>query len=105
MKRSNDWPNSQNIEQTKPCTTGRQRHRDNVPGDTPALYRKRSVFFPLLDHLASEIESRIITPKDRFLAQYLIPSKLHLLTPKKKINCGHAVCRRPARQKISGVQK
>ena len=58
--------NSQNIEPTKPRTTGRQRHRDNVPGDTPELYWKRSVFFPLLDHLASETESRIITPKERF---------------------------------------
>ena len=65
---------TQNIEPTKPRTTGRQMHRDNLPGDTPKLYWKRSVFYPLLDLLATEIESRIITPKDRFLAQYLIPS-------------------------------
>lgn len=76
--------NTQNIEPTKPRTAGRQMHRDNLPGDTPELYWKRSVFYPLLDHLATEIESRIITPKDRFLAQYLIPSKLHLLTPEKE---------------------
>ena len=84
MKRSNYWPNSKYIELTKPRTSGTQRHRDSVPGDTPKLYWKRSVFFPLLDHLASETESRIITPKDRFLVQYLIPSKLHLLTPEKE---------------------
>ena len=62
-----------------------RRFCNRITADTPELYWKRSVFYPLLDHLATEIESRIITPKDRFLAQYFkIPSKLHLLTPEKE---------------------
>jgi hypothetical protein len=46
------------------------------PADTPEEYWRRSVYYPLLDHIANELETRLVVPKDRFLAQYLIPSKL-----------------------------
>lgn len=71
----------QDVQPSKPRTAGRQQHRTNTPADTPEQYWRRSLFYPLLDHMANEIEERIIVPKDRFLAQYLIPSRLNLLTP------------------------
>jgi hypothetical protein len=39
----------------------------------------------LLDHIAIELETRLEVPKDRFLAQYLIPSKLASLTPEREL--------------------
>ena len=47
-----------------------------MPADTPEEYWRRSVYYPLLDHIANELETRLVVPKDLFLAQYLIPSKL-----------------------------
>jgi hypothetical protein len=34
---------------------------------------------------ANELETRLVVPKDRFLAQYLIPSKLASLTPEREL--------------------
>ena len=68
-----------------PRTAGRQQNRDNVPADTPEEYWRRSVYYPLLDHIANELETRLVVPKDRFLAQYLIPSKLASLTPETEL--------------------
>jgi hypothetical protein len=39
----------------------------------------------LLDHIANELETRLVVPKDRFLVQYLIPSKLASLTPEREL--------------------
>jgi len=75
----------QNVLPSKPRTAGRQQHRDNVPADTPEEYWRRSVYYPLLDHIANELETRLVVPKDRFLAQYLIPSKLASLTPEREL--------------------
>ena len=75
----------QNVLQSKPRTAGRQQHRDNVPADTPEEYWRRSVYYPLLDHIANEHETRLVVPKDQFLAQYHIPSKLASLTPEREL--------------------
>ena len=75
----------QNVLPSKPRTTGRQQHRDNVPADTPEEYWRRSVYYPLLDHIDNELETRLVVPKDRFLAQYLIPSKLASFTPEREL--------------------
>ena len=75
----------QNVLPSKPRTAGRQQNRDNVPADTPEEYWRRSVYYPLLDHIANELETRLVVPKDRFLAQYLIPSKLASLTPEREL--------------------
>ena len=75
----------QNVLPSKPRTAGRQQHRDNVPADTPEEYWRRSVYYSLLDHIANELETRLVVPKVRFLAQYLIPSKLVSLTPKREL--------------------
>jgi hypothetical protein len=56
-----------------------------VPADTPEEYWRRSVYYSLLDHIANELETRLVVPKVRFLAQYLIPSKLVSLTPKREL--------------------
>jgi hypothetical protein len=56
-----------------------------VPADTPEEYWRRSVYYPLLDHIANELETRLVVPKDRSLVQYLIPSKLTLLTPEREL--------------------
>jgi hypothetical protein len=57
----------------------------SISADTPEEYWRRSVYYPLLDHIANELETRLIIPKDRFLAQYLIPSKLASLTPEREL--------------------
>jgi hypothetical protein len=75
----------QNVLPSKPRTAGRQQRRDNVPTDTPEEYWRRSAYYTLLDHIAIELETRLEVPKDRFLAQYLIPSKLASLTPEREL--------------------
>jgi DNA-nicking Smr family endonuclease len=47
----------QNVLPSKPRTAGRQQNRDNVPADTPKEYWRRSVYYPLLDHIAIELET------------------------------------------------
>ena len=39
----------------------------------------------MLDHIANELVTKFVVPKDRFLAQYLIPSKLASLTPEREL--------------------
>ena len=38
----------------------------------------------MLDHIGNELVTKFVVPKDRFLAQYLIPSKLASLTPERE---------------------
>jgi hypothetical protein len=60
---------------------------DNVPADTPEEYWKRLMFYPLFDHIANEIEARLVVPKELFLAQNLIHfSKLASLNPEKELH-------------------
>ncbi|XP_046583681.1 52 kDa repressor of the inhibitor of the protein kinase-like [Haliotis rubra] len=68
------------VEAKIPRLAGRQRHRVNVPAETPQVYYKRALYLPFVDHLLSEIEDRLVAPEGRFLAQGLIPSKLLALT-------------------------
>jgi hypothetical protein len=53
----------QNVLPSKPRTAGRQQHRDNVPADTPEEYCRRSEYYPLLDHIANELETRLVVRK------------------------------------------
>ncbi|VDI06908.1 Hypothetical predicted protein [Mytilus galloprovincialis] len=62
---------------TMPRSAGRQRHRVNVPAETPSQYWKRAMFLPFLDHLIQELTRRLVSNEDRFSAQYLIPTKLN----------------------------
>ena len=63
-----------------PRLAGRQKHRPNVPADDPKQYWQRALYYPLLDHLIRELEDRLLSPEERFLAQYLIPHKQEGLT-------------------------
>ncbi|XP_076076084.1 52 kDa repressor of the inhibitor of the protein kinase-like [Mytilus galloprovincialis] len=54
----------------------RQQHRVNVPAAGPKDYWKRVLFIPFIDHLLQELRDRLIKNEDRFVVQYLIPSKL-----------------------------
>ncbi|KAJ8038376.1 hypothetical protein HOLleu_15785 [Holothuria leucospilota] len=44
------------------------------------------MFYPFLDHLLCELETRLVYPIDRFSAQYLVPSNLHKLNPEIEAN-------------------
>lgn len=41
-----------------PRKAGRQRHRSNVPADTPAEHYRRSVWYPFLDQVSAELDYR-----------------------------------------------
>eukprot|EP00112_Aurelia_sp_Birch-Aquarium-sp1_P017236 Seg3978.1 transcript_id=Seg3978.1/GoldUCD/mRNA.D3Y31 product="52 kDa repressor of the inhibitor of the protein kinase" protein_id=Seg3978.1/GoldUCD/D3Y31 len=43
---------------SKPRTTGRQVHRENVPAESPSQYYRRAITIPFLDHLIGQIKSR-----------------------------------------------
>ncbi|KAJ8300494.1 LOW QUALITY PROTEIN: hypothetical protein KUTeg_022013 [Tegillarca granosa] len=64
----------QDVQPSKPRTAGRQQHRNNMPSDTSEQFWRSFL------SNANEIEERIVVPKDRFLAQYLIPSRPNSLT-------------------------
>lgn len=72
------------VEPSKPKMAERHTHRNNIPADTPEQYWRRSIFYPLLDHIVNEIEERIVVPQDRFLAQILVPFRLASLTKEKE---------------------
>jgi hypothetical protein len=46
------------IEPTLPRLCGRQRHRSNVPAQSPLEYDRRTITVPLLDHVLSELNTR-----------------------------------------------
>lgn len=70
----------QALQPSKQRSAGRQQHLNNVPADTPGEYCSRSLFYPLVDYIAKEVEERIVIPKEKFLDQYLILSTLASLT-------------------------
>ena len=72
-------------EPSRPRVAGRQQHRNNVMVDSIEQYWRRACFLPLLDHLVQQLTERLIQHKDRFHAQYLMPTKLQELT-REKIN-------------------
>ena len=46
----------------------------------PQTYLQRAVYLPLIDHLIEEMNDRLLSQEDRFLGQYLLPTKLQGLT-------------------------
>lgn len=67
-----------NVEESMPRTTGRQRHRSNVPSSTPTEYYKRVLTIPALDHLISEMNRRFHHDSTAIIHQtmLLLPSTL-----------------------------
>ena len=48
----------------------------NVPTTNPESYWQRAVYLPPTDHLIQEINDRLLSREDHFLAQYLLPTNL-----------------------------
>ena len=48
----------------------------NVPATKPESYWQRAVYLPLIEHLIQEMNHRLLLQEDRFLAQYLLPTKV-----------------------------
>lgn len=74
---------SVDVTMTKPRTTRVQRHRANAgPEDQPPSdYYKINVYFPFIDHVISELETRFSDEHEGLLAaQNLIPVNLPQLT-------------------------
>lgn len=58
---------------------GRQTERSNVPGDTPKVYFKRSIYLPFLDSLIQQYNMRFNSISQKALnGMALIPAHLHL---------------------------
>ena len=57
----------------KPRLTGRQFFLENVPSDSVSEYYKRAMYYPFLDHLISELDSRIIQPSTLFTITNRLP--------------------------------
>ena len=57
-------------------TVGRQVYRSTMPSSTPEEYWRRSLYYPLLDHLIEEIQSRLLSADlERYCSvQHLLPS-------------------------------
>ena len=63
-----------------PRTTGRKQQRVNVPTTNSESYRQKAVYLPLTDHLIQGMNDRLLSQEDRFLGQYLLPTKLQGLS-------------------------
>ncbi|KAJ8314827.1 LOW QUALITY PROTEIN: hypothetical protein KUTeg_006977 [Tegillarca granosa] len=69
-----------NIQESMPRRVGRQCHRDNHPVDTPKQYWRVATYLPFIDHMKQELESRLLSPEDRFNGQYLLPRVVNNIT-------------------------
>ena len=54
--------------------------RANHPAETPKQYCRISLYYPFLDHLITELESRLLKSENRFHAQYILPRAVNKLT-------------------------
>jgi hypothetical protein len=68
------------IAENMPRRFGRQTGRANHPADTPKQYWRISLYYPFLDHMIMELESRLLKSKDRFSAQHLLPRFVENIT-------------------------
>ena len=66
-----------NTEPSLPRLCGRQRHRPNVPAQSPSEYFRRTISIPVLDHLLLEMETRFDKHQQTAVqGLYLVPSLL-----------------------------
>ena len=42
------------------------------------MYWQTDVYFPLVDHLAQELNDRLLSQENRFLGQYLVLAKMNV---------------------------
>lgn len=76
FERACDLAGKLDIRPRTPRQIGRQVHRENVEADNVSQYWKRAMYLPFVDHLVQELRDRLITPQERFVAEYLIPNRL-----------------------------
>ena len=66
-----------NTEPSLPRLCRHQRHRPNIPAQSPSEYFRRTISIPVLDHLLSEMNSRFDKHQQTAIqGLYLIPSLL-----------------------------
>lgn len=53
-----------------------RKHKVDVSAPNPESYWQRAVYLPLIDHLIQEMNNRLLSQEDRFLAQYLLLTKV-----------------------------
>lgn len=68
------------IAENVPRRCGRQISRANHPADTPKQYWRISLYYPFLDHMIKELDSRLLKSENRFNAQYLLPCVVEQIT-------------------------
>lgn len=72
-------------EEMMPRTVSRQNYRSNIPSTNPEDYWRRSMYYPFLDHLIEEIQSRLLSTdlEKYYSVQYLLPSSISHLDDDK----------------------
>lgn len=55
-----------------PRRCGRQTTRANHPADTTKQYWRIALYYPFLDHMVMELDSRLLKSEDRFLAEQFL---------------------------------
>lgn len=64
------------VEESKPRTAGRQKHRANAPADSPRSYYKINFFNLFLDHVIAHLNERFPADQDMYVGFLLIPSRV-----------------------------
>ena len=64
------------IQPSHPRRILNQEHRPNAPADNPSHYWKRNMYVRFVDHLTTELETRLLQCVERFKAQHLLPNKV-----------------------------
>ena len=68
------------ISEGMPRQYGKQTTIANHPAETPKQYCSISLYYPFLDHLITELKSRLLKSENRFHAQYLLPRPADKIT-------------------------
>jgi hypothetical protein len=68
------------ISESIPRRCSRQTTRANHPAETPKKYCRISLYYPFLDHLITELASRLLKSGNRFHAQYILPRAVSKIT-------------------------
>ena len=76
FSKATEISNSVDVAPSIPRQAKYQRHRNNVPHESVEEYWKRSTLLPFLDHLISELRTRLITPSPLFKVQALLPQNV-----------------------------
>lgn len=65
-----------------PRRCGRQT-RANHPADTTKQYWRIALYYPFLDHMVMELDSRLLKSEDRFLAEQFMSITLQTMKLKQ----------------------